>query len=36
MEAHNVVIPEEADSDILTDLQNRIEELEGNLEEETA
>ena len=36
MEAHNVVIPEEADSDILTDLQNRIEELEGKLEEETA
>ena len=36
MEAHNVVIPEEADSDILTDLQNRIEELESNLEEETA
>tara|TARA_R100000008_G_scaffold84147_1_gene70876 strand:+ start:5295 stop:6395 length:1101 start_codon:yes stop_codon:yes gene_type:complete len=36
MEAHNVVIPEEADSDILTDLQNRIEELEGKLEEETS
>ena len=36
MEAHNVVIPEEADSDILTDLQNRIEELEGSLEEETS
>jgi len=36
MEAHNVVIPEEADSDILTDLQTRIEELEGKLEEETS
>ena len=36
MEAHSVVIPEEADSDILTDLQNRIEELEGSLEEETS
>ena len=36
MEAHNVVIPEEADSDILTDLQTQIEELEGKLEEETS
>ena len=29
MEAHNVAIPEDADSDVLTDMQNRIEELEG-------
>ena len=36
MEAHNVAIPEDADSDILTDMQNRIEELEGKLEEETS
>ena len=36
MEAHNVVIPEDADSDVLTDMQNRIEELEGKLEEETS
>jgi hypothetical protein len=36
MEAHNVVIPEEADSDILTDLQTQIEELQGKLEEETS
>ena len=36
MEAHNVVIPEDADSDVLTDMQSRIEELEGKLEEETS
>ena len=36
MEAHNVVVPEEASSDILSDLENRVEELEGKLEEETA
>ena len=36
MEAHNVVVPEEANSDILQDLNNRVEELEGKLEEETA
>ena len=36
MEAHNVAIPEDADSDVLTDMQNRIEELEGKLEEETS
>lgn len=36
MEAHNVVIPEDADSDVLTDMQSRIEELESKLEEETS
>lgn len=36
MEAHSVVIPEGADSDILQNLENRVEELEGKLEEETA
>jgi SAM-dependent MidA family methyltransferase len=30
------VVPEEANSDILQDLNNRVEELEGKLEEETA
>jgi hypothetical protein len=36
MEAHNVVLPEEASSDVFTELQQRVEELEGKLEEETS
>lgn len=36
MEAHNVVLPEDASSDIFKDLESRVEELEGKLEEETA
>ena len=36
MEAHNVVLPEEASSDIFTELEQRVEELEGKLEEETS
>jgi len=36
MEAHNVAIPEDANSDVFKDLESRVEELEGKLEEETA
>lgn len=36
MEAHNITIPAEADSDILATLQAKVEELESQVEEETA
>lgn len=36
MEAHNVVLPEDASSDVFTELEQRVEELEGKLEEETS
>ena len=35
MEAHNISIPEETSNDVVADLQSKIEELEGKLEEET-
>jgi hypothetical protein len=35
MEAHNIQLPEEADSDVLADLTTQVEELESKLEEET-
>ena len=36
IEAHNVILPEDKDVDVLTSLEARVEELEGKLEEETA
>jgi hypothetical protein len=35
MEAHNIQLPEDVESDVLTDLQNKVTELEAKLEEET-
>jgi len=35
MEAHNIAIPEEVSSDIVADLKSQIEQLEGQLEEQT-
>ncbi len=35
MEAHNIKLPEEVDTDLLADLNSQVEELEGKLEEET-
>jgi hypothetical protein len=35
MEAHNIKLPEEADSDILADLNTKVEALEAKVEEET-
>jgi hypothetical protein len=35
MEAHNIKLPEDVESDVLTDLQNKVTELEAKLEEET-
>ena len=36
IEAHNVILPEDEDADVLTSLEARVQELEANLEEETA
>lgn len=35
MEAHNIKLPEEVDTDLLADLNSQVEELEAKLEEET-
>jgi hypothetical protein len=35
MEAHNIQLPEDADSDVLTNMTSQVEELEAKLEEET-
>jgi len=35
MEAHNIQLPEDADSDVLTNMTTQVEELEAKLEEET-
>lgn len=35
MEAHNIVLPEDADSDVLSNMTDKVEELEAKLEEET-
>ena len=35
MEAHNIQLPEDADSDILQDMTSKVEELEAKIEEET-
>ena len=36
IEAHNVILPEDEDADVLTSLEARVQELESSLEEETA
>jgi len=36
IEAHNVILPEDEQADILGSLETRVEELEGKLEEETS
>jgi len=36
IEAHNVILPEEEQTDVLASLETRVEELEGKLEEETS
>jgi hypothetical protein len=36
IEAHNVILPEDNETDVLTSLESRVEELEGKLEEETS
>tara|TARA_R110000868_G_scaffold9000_9_gene45638 strand:+ start:21313 stop:22332 length:1020 start_codon:yes stop_codon:yes gene_type:complete len=36
MEAHNINIPADADNDVLETLRSKVEELEGQIEEETA
>ena len=36
IEAHNVILPEDNETDVLSSLESRVEELEGKLEEETS
>ena len=36
IEAHNVILPEDEQTDVLASLETRVEELEGKLEEETS
>ena len=36
IEAHNVILPEDNETDVLASLESRVEELEGKLEEETS
>ena len=36
IEAHNVILPEDEQADVLSALETRVEELEGKLEEETS
>jgi len=36
IEAHNVILPEDEQTDVLSALETRVEELEGKLEEETS
>jgi len=36
IEAHNVILPEDTQTDVLASLENRVEELETKLEEETS
>jgi len=36
IEAHNVILPEDEQADVLSALESRVEELEGKLEEETS